>query len=170
MGISGATVTAIAEEAGVQPSVIRHYVGNRDDFIRAAVERALAEVIKVVIEPIAALPPAERLDAQLDLLFGGPLDAPSINQLIDQLVADSYLNERTRAVLADLYREFQGLLLETLGAAHPYASDQALRQAATAVLALAHAGATFNWLDFEADSAAHNRSSARILIQALLGG
>ncbi len=167
-GVSGATVAAVADEAGVQPSIIRHYVGNRDDFIGAAVQRALADVTTAVIEPIATLPPAERLDAQLDLMFGGPLDAPGINQLIDQLVADSYLSERTRTALAGLYRDFQHLLLENLGAAHPHASDRMLRQAATAVLALAHAGATFTWLDFDADSAGDNRSSARILVQALL--
>lgn len=168
-GIAGTTVAAVAQEAGVQPSIIRHYVGNRDDFVRAAVERALANVHTAVIKPVEILPPTERLEAQLDLLFGGPLNAPDINQLVDQLVADSYLDERTRSALHELYRDFQQLLLDTLVDVYPNGAPEARRQAASGLLALAHAGATFAWLDFDPQGPADIRAAALTLIEALLG-
>lgn len=168
-GVAGTTVAAVAEEAGVRPGLIRHYVGNRDDFIAAAVERALANVDEAVVQPVTDLDGRDLVETQLGLLFGGPLGAAEINQLVDQLVADSYLHAHTRAALAGLYARFQRHLLDVLGAAYPAAPTERRRRAATAVLSLAHAGATFDHLGFDEDSAADNRAAARALIEALLG-
>jgi AcrR family transcriptional regulator len=153
----------------VQPSVIRHYVGNRDDVIAAAVDRALANVQDAVNGPVEGLSPRERLEVQLGLLFGGPLDAPAINHLVDQLVAHSYLDPPTRTALRDLYRRFQQLLLDALDGVFPEAPAEARRQTATGLLALAHAGATFAWLDVDEHSAEDGRVAAWALIERLLG-
>jgi hypothetical protein len=153
----------------VQPSAVHHFVGIKDQVIGAAVDRALGRVPELAVESLAELAPAERLPTQLDILFGETLAAPDINQLIDELVADSYHTPATRHALAGMYRTFQSLLDESLSEVYPGADPTALAVVNHGVLALAHASPTLAWLDFDPDHYAKVRRTADLLLSALDG-
>jgi len=53
-GLESTTLENVAEEAGVARRIIRHYVGNRDDLIQAAVERIINNFTHQVFEEIEA--------------------------------------------------------------------------------------------------------------------
>jgi len=166
-GMAGTTRSRIAHQAGVQPSAVHHFVGIKDQVIGAAVDRALGRVTELAVESLAALAPAERLPTQLDILFGETLAAPDINQLIDELVADSYHTPATRHALAGMYRTFQSLLHESLSEVYPDADATTLAVVNHGVLALAHASPTLAWLDFDPDHYAKVRRAADLLLSAL---
>lgn len=166
-GLAGTTRSRIAKEAGMQPSAVHHFAGTKDEVVKAAVERAITQVTVLTVESLAELPPSERITTQLDVLFSESLAAPEINQLVDELVADSYHTPSTRDVLAGMYRTFQGLLEEALADAYPDAVRKDREVAAHLVLALAHASPTFAWLGFDSDHYKKIRQGAADVLSLL---
>lgn len=166
-GLDGTTRVRIAEAAGVSPSAIHHFVGTQDEVIAAAVARALEQVTAITVDAFVDRPVAGRLDAQLDVLFADPLAAPQVTQLVDELIAHSYRDAGTRDAISALYRRFQDLLEESVDAAHPQAPAPDRAAVAHALLALAHATATFHVLGFDPDHAAKARRAADVLVASL---
>jgi TetR/AcrR family transcriptional regulator, transcriptional repressor of bet genes len=163
-GVDGTTVSAVAQRLGMQPSHVRHYLGTHADMMRAAVERALANVELVVVH---SLPTKGRLHAQLDVIFGGGVDRADINQLVDELIAASYRDDELRPLVAAMYRRFATTLRDTLKTSHPTASAAQRRRVAHGILALAHAQATFHALGFDRSNSTHLRAAADVLVAQL---
>jgi AcrR family transcriptional regulator len=169
-GLAGTTLARIGAEADMAPSIIRHYLGNRDEVIRAAVDKALANVRALTEYAGADASPRDRLNRQIDVLFDPALAIPGINQLIDELIAASYVDQSTRDELRNLYEHFTTMLATAIDAAYPTAPP-AMRQAvAHGLLALAHADATFHWLDFDPDHYRKARQATQLMIDALASG
>lgn len=169
VGVDGTTIVGVAQRAGVLPSLVHHYLGSRDDMLDAAVQRALQRIEALVVSALGDAPVRQRVRAQIDVLFSGQLDAPEINQLVDQLVAASYLDPRIRQALRSMYSRFEGLLRDAIVDAHPNVSTARAEGVACAVLSLAHASATFAWLAFDPRQAKRCRAAALILIADLEG-
>jgi AcrR family transcriptional regulator len=166
-GLAGTTRARIAAEAGVQPSAVHHFVGTKDEVIGAAIDRALTRITAVAVESLASLPPVERLATQLDVLFGETLAAPEINQLVDELVADSYHTPSTRTALAGLYLTFQRLLDDATAERYPGADPAERAVVNHGLLAMAHASPTLAWLAFEPEHYARIRRAADLLLATL---
>lgn len=60
----------LAEHAGMKRSILRHYIGNRDDIIVALSERYLGYYDDQWKQTIAWLPDSQRMPAMIDILFG----------------------------------------------------------------------------------------------------
>lgn len=168
-GVAGTTVARIAELAGTQPSKVHHYLGSRDEMLAAAVERALANVEALVVEALRSTPPTDRLAAQLEVLFSPSLAAPEVNQLIDHLVAASYLDPSIRAAVQAMYQRFTEILLESITDAYPHADPAQRRRTAHNILTLAHATPTLEWLAVDPDNMQHNHAAALALLRLLAG-
>jgi AcrR family transcriptional regulator len=166
-GLDGTTRSRIAHQAGVSPSAVHHFVGTQDEVMAAAVARALGRVTSITVDAFAELPVTQRLDAQLNVLFTDSLAAPQVTQLVDELVAQSYRDPATRAAVSALYLRFQQLLTESVDAAYPHAPQPTREMVAHALLALAHATATFHALGFDPQHATKARRAADHLLQSL---
>ncbi len=68
-GIEGATLERIAEAAGLRRSLLRHYIGNRDELIEALTTRFIMRSDAQVKELFEELPTIGRATALLDILF-----------------------------------------------------------------------------------------------------
>jgi AcrR family transcriptional regulator len=169
-GVDATTVANVAEIAGLRPSHVHHYLGPRDEMLAAAIERALHDVERLVMGTLEAAPMNQRLEAQLDVLFAGPINAPEINQLIDQLIAAAYLDPAVRAGLQRMYLRFEEILRATLRAEFPHSPKPLRDQIAHGILALTHASLTFERLDFNAKTRRHARRCAEIMIASLRFG
>lgn len=167
LGVHGTTIAGVAQRAGVQPSLVHHYLGSRDEMLDAAVGRALQRIESVVVSALGDTPPNRRARAQIDVLFSGQLDSPEINQLVDQFVAASYLDSRIRDSLRAMYRRLELLLRDAILDGHPGATTARAEGIACAVLSLAHASATFAWLAFDPQQARRNRAAALALLATL---
>ncbi len=162
-GVEATTVARVAEVAGIRPSHVHHYLGSRQQMLEAAVERALSNVERLVVDALESTPSEQRLAAQLDIIFSQQVAAPEVNQLIDQLVAASYFDPAIRSAVSAMYARFSEVLKESLAATYPGASGELRAEVAHGILALAHASAAFGWLNFESSNLAHARACAEQL-------
>lgn len=167
-GVAGTTRARIAEEAGMKPPAVHHFGGTRTQVVQAGIESATKTVRRRLDRLVHGQATAEgRLEAALAAFFGGGRVDAELNQLIDELVAYAYLDEPTRDAVQRMYGGF----LEELGGlirdVHPAAKDEALADAALAVLALGHAASTFAGLGIEPEARARMRSSAERIIRSL---
>jgi AcrR family transcriptional regulator len=153
--------------AGTQPSKVHHYLGSRSEMLTAAVARAVRRVEELVVDAMTNTPTHQRLEAQLDVLFGPDLTAPEVNQLIDHLVAASYLDEAIHSAVGAMHERFLAILVESIDAAHPTADASRRRRTAVAILALAHASPTIDSLGIDPDTMHHNHDAASALLRQL---
>jgi AcrR family transcriptional regulator len=166
-GVAGTTVTEVAQLAGTQPSKVHHYLGTRDEMISASIERALSNVEELVVDALNSTTAQDRLNAQLEILFSPSFLDPRINQLIDHLIAASYLDVTVRDGVSKMYRRFLQILLESFALAHPDVDEVQRRVAAHAILALAHATPTFEWLGVDDDNINHSLVMAKQIVSQL---
>ena len=68
-GLEGTTLEQVAHEAGVQRTIIRHYIGNRDALWAALVTRYLKKSRSDLREFVEALPDANRARTAIEWLF-----------------------------------------------------------------------------------------------------
>jgi AcrR family transcriptional regulator len=167
VGVQGTTVANVARIANMRPSHVRHYLGDREDMIDAAARRAVARVEAMMASAVAVADPTDRLDALLDAAFNSQLAMPEVNQLIDELIAASYLDPAIRTLVTGMYRGFAAIIDDTLAGAFPHATKPQRRPVTHALLALAHSSATFEWLDIDTQHYRHARQAATLIIGQL---
>jgi AcrR family transcriptional regulator len=166
-GLEGTSLDAVAAEAGVARPVIRHYFGNRDALLAAAVERVLAAYRADLDAALRALPAGRRLDAFLDHLFHGRfLGNPERERLLGALAAATD-DAGSRRLLLDAYRRFEDACCAELRAAAPGAPAAAARAAAYAIACLAEQNAGFLALGFPRSRARAARAAAAALARGL---
>jgi TetR/AcrR family transcriptional repressor of bet genes len=163
-GVAGLTVADVAKLAGTQSSKVHHYLGSREEMISAAVGRALISVEEIVLNALTSIEPENRLEAQIEILFGASLLEPHINQLIDQLIAASYLDETIRINVSRMYQRFLEILIDSFELAVPNLPAGERHQAAHTILALAHATPTFEWLSLDSENIHEGRLAAEKIV------
>ena len=132
--------------------------------ISAAVGRALISVEEIVLNALTSIEPENRLEAQIEILFGTSLLEPHINQLIDQLIAASYLDEGIRSNVSRMYKRFLEILIDSFELAVPDLPEADRHQAAHTILALAHATPTFEWLSLDLNNINDGRLAAEQIV------
>lgn len=159
-GIAGATRARIAERAGVRPPAIHHFVGTQDEVLRATIERIGRRLTtELVVDALTVGDPLDRALATIDAAFGAVVDQPTLNRLVDELVAHSYRDDATRDALAEIYRTATDHLAAEIERAWGPGSSSDARVAAAAIVTLAHAAGTFRHLGLQEQAdAAHDRA------------
>lgn len=69
-GLDGATQERIAQQAGVKRTLLRHYLGNKDEMVDALIDHVVTRFDDETDLMIAALPAENQPGALLDILFG----------------------------------------------------------------------------------------------------
>jgi hypothetical protein len=132
--------------------------------IAAAIDRAMASVEGIVLDTLSSVEPHNRLDGQIEILFGTSFLEPHINQLIDQLIAASYLDEAIRVNVSRMYQRFLEILIDSFELAVPNLPTEERHQAAHTILALAHATPTFEWLSLDSKNIHEGRLAAEQIV------
>lgn len=68
-GLHGSTLERIAEEAGVQRPILRHYIGNRDELVAALAARIERQFTAATKALFAWLPQSNRIEHLVEALF-----------------------------------------------------------------------------------------------------
>lgn len=165
-GIAGATRARVAQRAGVRPPAVHHFIGTQSEVLRATIERIGHRLTtELIIDDPNVDEPIERALATIDAAFGAVVDQPSLNRLVDELVAHSYRDEDTRHSLAQIYNTATHHFTVEINRAWGGVSSADARAAAAEIVALAHAAGTFRHLGLDEQAeAAHRR--ARQLVTA----
>ena len=146
-------------------ALVRHYLGNREAVDRALVGFLRQRGVGWFTGLGAGLPPQDRLAAVLDALFDDGSDQPG--QVVDTLLGATSQDPTLRALLREMYLEFEHLLDAELAAAYPHAERAERRQVAYAILCLAGMHSSLAELGFPVDRAIAARRSAQLLIDTL---
>ena len=104
-GIAGTTLARVADTAGVPRSLIHHHLGNREEMLRAAASRTIANVDRAVREGMAESEGDGRSDLErcLDVMFGPRLLDRSISVVIDELTGAAVRDEYVRGLVGTSY-------------------------------------------------------------------
>jgi AcrR family transcriptional regulator len=165
-GLEGTTLDRVAEEAGMTRGLVRYYLGNRDEVLRALGVHIRDRYSVWLQELVAADRSKDRLSSVLDALLLGhvPRDLYLVS---DALFSVAVRDPELAAVLRETYMEFERTIDTELAAALPDADPRARRQVALAILCLAFATPDLRAMGFPADRQTAARSTADRLVESL---
>ncbi|MEM7221585.1 MAG: TetR/AcrR family transcriptional regulator [Pseudomonadota bacterium] len=167
-GLEGATQERVAAEAGVKRTLLRHYLGNRDEMIDALIDHVAADFDAQTEAMLAALPATGRVPALLDLLFDWqrPSDGDRVMTYQALVTAAERLPRAGQAMAAGT-EHFAAALRRELAMAHPGAPDEAVTAATLGLMALAFNAEALAPLDLPESWASATRRAADSLVATL---
>lgn len=116
-GYGGATIRGIAREAGVDPALVLHFFGSKDDLFAAAVR---PPVDPDLIAEAAAGGPPEEAGARLAQLVVRTLEDPATRDTVIGLIRTSTADDGAAAMVRELYVErMYGAVARQAGADQP---------------------------------------------------
>ena len=86
-GLEGSTLEKIAEEAGMQRSILRHYIGNRDELVDELAKKVITEYREATRDYFSSLNDKNRVSGLIDIL----LPKKSIGSTEQLLVIESLI-------------------------------------------------------------------------------
>ncbi len=134
-GIQGASLERIAEEAGMGRTILRHYVGNRDDLIVALAERYVAHVLKTLDAFENALPKNDRVRAMVRMMFSNVTGFDHDENLVaDALIIEANRLPEVNELMTMWFDRFVHMIETELQREHPNAKPAARRAAAVGIV------------------------------------
>lgn len=136
-GVDGASLERVAEEAQLQRSMIRHFVGNRDVLINGLAERLTQSFASQMQRLLHALPKEQPAEVFVEWLFDPDYssDADTILALEALIaVAPRYaaVNDTIKTWYADTIDQFTAVMQK----AQPRADEQACREVAVGIVGI----------------------------------
>ena len=139
-GLAGTSLDAIAAEAGVKRQLIRHYLGNRDEVVRAFGRRLVARLRADVEAMTAALPGRDRVAAMLEMLFGGAPGSAGDSAASVLLLESMIASAEREPEFSELVAGYVEALVDAIGAElrreRPGASASDVRDVASGIVGL----------------------------------
>lgn len=169
-GLEGTSLEAVAAEAGVARPAIRHYFGNRDALLAAALERAVSAYAADLARALGKLPREGCWEAFLDYLFVGRFVGNEGRERLLRALFAGLEEAGVRPLLLGAYRRFEAVCFALLRVEAPRASPRAVRAAAYAIACLAEQNASFLTLGFPRSRARAARAAAARIARDLKEG
>ncbi|MEM6774481.1 MAG: TetR/AcrR family transcriptional regulator [Pseudomonadota bacterium] len=136
-GLEGSTLQRVADESGLARPLIHHNVGNRDDLLRALLERLERQGAATENAFRALLPDSGRCAAMIELLFDARYASGSHEVLLHQaLLAAAQEQAPLRRLLLDWHNGFVEQTEQELVAEYPQADSAVTRAVAVGIVAL----------------------------------
>jgi AcrR family transcriptional regulator len=167
-GLQGTTLDDIAEQAGLARRMIRHYIGNREDLIDAAVHRIITNFNLSVFDTIDKTEPNKRFNVALDYIFSEAFNELPATKLVAALLAVSLYDEQVCRAVKTLYDSFHLGLDQELKAHIPDAPGVQRLQTAYSVMCLAFGGGWMRNIGFDPNLNLQNKHIAQSIIDQLI--
>lgn len=170
-GLDGATQERIAAEAGVKRTLLRHYLGNKEEMVEALIKHVVTRFNSETDQMIAALPKRDRPKALLDILFGplGITETASV-LTINALGAASDRFPKARTGLLAAIARMQTAVTKELCASYPGAPKDQCQVAAFGICHLYFSIDSLMMLEPPKGWLAQAREAANIQLAMLEGG
>ena len=172
-GLEGASLEKIAEEAKMKRSILRHYIGNRDELIEALIERIVtnyrAELEKADAS-VARIPAKYYLSEVLDHLFkveGN--NKPQDKIILDVLLTAKDRYPRAKVLLTELFNALVDSLAKDLIDVYPKADEAQCQGVAYSIICLSMTNESMMWLGLNPQYNAQARANADVLLKTLEG-
>ena len=136
-GVEGSTLERIAEEAGVQRPILRHYIGNKDELIVALGARIERTFDAATDELFEMLPETGRVDWLVEALFHPESQTGAQDLAIAQaLISASELYPDIADKLRAWVLKFDHLLAQELAVEYPAASGADIEAVSFGILSI----------------------------------
>ena len=158
----------VAEEAGMTRSIIRHYIGNRDQVVTTLMENIAQDYIQELQEASAEIAPENMIEETLDYLFEGEPGYDDYDKLIFSVLMtarDRYPD--AKRILLNMVDRLIGMFARDLNQAYPHAQPSQCEAVAYSIIALAMSNESFLWLGIDTAYNATARRSAEVLVASL---
>jgi AcrR family transcriptional regulator len=158
----------VAEEAGMTRSIIRHYIGNREEVVNALIERITADYLAELRADAAQIPQEGMIAATLDYLFDDEEGYDDTDKLIfDVMMTAKDRYAGAKQTLIAMFEELITMFTDDLTYAYPQADEVRCRDVAYSVLALAMSNESLMGVGMDKRYRVAARASAEALIRTL---
>lgn len=142
-GLEHVSLDDVAADAGVQRAALRHFVGNRDQLIEAAI----AEITRLAL---AGLEVRLSLTEVIAMLFDpGRMKSFDVGERTwSELLPEAMRSPDTRAVIKECYDELIALISHALRRQHPTATRSQIADTAYAIACMAEHNYVFQRLGY----------------------
>ncbi|MEL6407847.1 MAG: TetR family transcriptional regulator [Chloroflexota bacterium] len=170
-GLEGTSLKQVADEADVKRSIIRHYIGNRDDLVDALIERIVRTYQKQLLELDASaedMPAKYYLPQVLDYLFRVERTSRPQNKIIiDVLMVAQDRYPKAKGLLRELFKSITDSIAKDLIDAYPNANEKQCQQVAYSIWCLSMSNGSMMWLGMDIAYNQSARASAEALLKTL---
>ena len=170
-GLEGTSLDAIAREAGVKRQLIRHYLGNREEVIRAFGRRLIDRLHADIGLMVAAMPARGRAEAVAEMLLGeaseGAGDSAASTLLLESMIAAAEREPEFKELVSGYVEALTAAVAEQLELDVPDAGGDRCWEAAYGLVCLCFNEASLRPLGLPGRYRLAARASARELIAAL---
>lgn len=164
-GVDGTTLDRVAKEAGVTRGLVRHYLGNREEVVRALGDWVREGYLDFFREAMARDADRDPIEALLDVtLYEQP---QRFYAVLDALFAEAGRDEYVASVLRDVYKAFFRWVDAVLAGALPDADPVARRQVVLAIMSFGWAETGYEVIGFRPSRRRDFRALAERLIDTL---
>lgn len=161
-GLEHVSLDDVAAEAGVQRAALRHFVGNRDELVRAAI----TEITRLALLDLQTPLP---LDEVVTMLFnparmrGFDVVARAWHELMPEAMRSAH----TRAVIKKCYDQLLALIAHALREKYPKATQVDITDTAYAIACMAEHNYTFQRIGYPRTRCMGLKESALALAEGL---
>ncbi len=170
-GLDAVTLDDVAQRAGMQRSVIRHYVGNRGDLVDAAIDALVDDYRQTVVTAVGEHP---TLDALIDYLFSEAwIDGQSVaDRALTVMFHEATRSDSTRSRLRRAYESLIGVVTDAIlreadDRRTPVPADRAAATA-YALVCLAEQNVDLQAVGFDRSHSRAAHAAARTVVHTLL--
>lgn len=164
-GLEGTSLKQVAQEANMTRSIIRHYIGNRDDLVDALIQRVISQYIEQLETQYEAVADDNYMEYMLDDMFG---KKEAMNQhdsiIIGVLVTAKDRYPRAKKMLVEMFEAIIQSVAQDLHKQYKKASKETCYQVAYALICLSEMHESFMWLGLRQ----RHYKDARVVAEALL--
>ncbi len=140
-GVEGSTLEKIAEQAGLRRSLLRHYIGNREELIEALLERFISRSNTVMAQMTTLLEDASAAKFIEYLFYEEDGDTSAL--VSQALIVAAAEHENIRIQMTEWGAQFTAQLSNIISGIYPTISEADLNEIATGI-----EGIYFNYASF----------------------
>lgn len=164
-GLEGTTLEQIAQEANMTRSIIRHYIGNRDDLVDALIQRVISQYIEQLETQYEAIADDDYIEYMLDDMF----DKKEVMNQHDSIIIGVLMTAkdrypRAKKMLVEMFEAIIESVAKDLRKHYKKASKETCYQVAYALICLSEMHESFMWLGLRQ----RHYKDARVVAETLL--
>lgn len=118
-GVEGTSLDRIAEESGLKRSLLRYYIGNRDQLVEALTDRFIDKADTLTGVMIDTLPKDNPAQGIIESFFSSPGDDDSTILVADALIACSGSYPQVKEKLKNWYDRFVSRTCDVIQSNYP---------------------------------------------------
>ncbi len=115
VGLEASSLERIAQEAGMKRSILRHYVGNREELVVALTRRVVGKYRETLVDMAGSIAPPGRVEQLIRILL--PAQSPETTAsivVIESLIAAADTNQLVREQMAAYLDDVVAMVSEQL--------------------------------------------------------